>query len=596
VRGFNPTEAGNIRIDGLYYDLVNFLPGRIVKSQTVRVGTAALRYPFPAPTGLVDYELWVPGKEASLSIETDTANTLLNGPAMFLDFKLPIMSDKLTIGAGALVRSVTERPEGGGQIFLAYSGMLRIKPSDDFDLRLFNSTFHTIDREARVNYIPAGSEVPARVPRGKFRGLDWTEFDDDTVVNGAILHARPAKGWRIDAGLFRTTNRIDTAFGDFLLGVTGDGKVADRLVIASANNADTSLSGEVRLVREWTSGAFAHRVIASVRGRDRERRFGGSARMLLGPGPGTVQVQAGWPRPDYVTTAKDRDTVRQLVPGLSYSGIWRGRGSLDVSLSRNDYRKRVDFASASRTDALTRDNSLLWNVSGLVEITRRLSFYGGLSRGAEDAAIAPENAINNSEAPPAIRTRQRELGLRYALTEDLTLVGGVFSISKPYYNLDPQRFFRQLGTVTNRGMELSLTGHLAPGLHVVGGMLLLDPRISGEGPDSGIVGDRPIGQIRRHLVANFDWRTRGGDGPLSIDVAVENYSGRIGNAANTLKAPAYSTVNIGARQRFTVNGVNLVLRPQIHNLFNAYGWLVSSSGAFTYIRKRTAFVSLVADF
>ena len=30
VRGFNPSEAGNVRIDGLYYDLINFVPGRIV--------------------------------------------------------------------------------------------------------------------------------------------------------------------------------------------------------------------------------------------------------------------------------------------------------------------------------------------------------------------------------------------------------------------------------------------------------------------------------------------------------------------------------------------------------------------------------------
>ena len=35
---------------------------------------------------------------------------------------------------------------------------------------------------------------------------------------------------------------------------------------------------------------------------------------------------------------------------------------------------------------------------------------------------------------------------------------------------------------------------------------------------------------------------------------------------------------------------------QITNLFNAYGWQVSSNGGFTYSRKRTAFMSLVADF
>ena len=34
VRGFNPTEAGNVRIDGLYYDVVNFLPHFLEQSRT----------------------------------------------------------------------------------------------------------------------------------------------------------------------------------------------------------------------------------------------------------------------------------------------------------------------------------------------------------------------------------------------------------------------------------------------------------------------------------------------------------------------------------------------------------------------------------
>ena len=245
---------------------------------------------------------------------------------------------------------------------------------------------------------------------------------------------------------------------------------------------------------------------------------------------------------------------------------------------------------------MTRDKSLLWNVSVSVNLTRCLSVYGGMSRGVEDAAIAPENAINNAEAPPAIRTRQKELGLRYAVTPSLTLLAGVFEISKPYFNLDRDRFYRQLGTVTNKGVEISLTGKILPGLNLVGGVLLLDPKISGEAVASGLIGQRPVGQVKRHMVANLDWRSGGGDGSLSIDMAFENFSGRTANPSNTLEAPGYSTVNIGARQRFELGGVKMVLRPQITNLFNAYGWQVSSNGGFTYSRKRTAFMSLVADF
>ncbi|MCB2047795.1 MAG: TonB-dependent receptor [Novosphingobium sp.] len=592
VRGFNPSEAGNVRIEGLYYDLINFLPGRIVKSQSVRVGSAALRYPFPAPTGVIDYELWVPGNAATLSVEVDTGNPLVSGPAMLIDAKLPVIEDKLYVMTGLFARNVTKRPEGGDQVFASYSGVVRFKPTPDVDLQVFNATFYTTDREARATYLPAGDQLPARVPQGKFLGLDWTKYTDRTEVNGGIAHARLSDGLRLDAGLFYTTDRLNKAFGDFLLGVTSEGEVADRLVIASADNTDKSLSGEMRLTREWTGGDFAQRLIASVRGRKRDRRFGGSSRLRLGPGPGTVFTNEGWERPDYTTSAKNLDHVRQLVPGISYSAIWRGRGSLDVSLSKNDYEKQVVFANHDRPSVQTRDKSWLWNASLSVNLARGLSLYGGISRGLEDAAIAPDNAINNSEAPPAIRTRQKELGLRYEVTPDLTLVTGVFEIAKPYYNLDRDRFYRRLGEVTNKGLEFSLTGKLLPGLSIVGGVLLLDPKISGD----DLPGNRPVGQVKRHMAANLDWRSRGGQGSLSIDMAFENFSSRTANPTNTLSAPAFSTVNIGARQRFEVNGVKMVLRPQITNLFNAYGWLVSSNGGFTYSRKRTAFMSLVADF
>ena len=57
VRGFSPIAAGNVRIDGLYFDVQGNLNSRLVIGSTVRVGISAQGYPFPAPTGIIDYEL-----------------------------------------------------------------------------------------------------------------------------------------------------------------------------------------------------------------------------------------------------------------------------------------------------------------------------------------------------------------------------------------------------------------------------------------------------------------------------------------------------------------------------------------------------------
>ena len=56
VRGFSPITAGNRRIEGLYFDLGgNGLTPRWTSRSVVRVGLPSLNYPFPAPSGIVDY-------------------------------------------------------------------------------------------------------------------------------------------------------------------------------------------------------------------------------------------------------------------------------------------------------------------------------------------------------------------------------------------------------------------------------------------------------------------------------------------------------------------------------------------------------------
>ncbi|MFA6032208.1 MAG: hypothetical protein WC889_04835 [Myxococcota bacterium] len=68
IRGFSPISAGNARIEGLYFDQVWGVTSRIRRSTTVRIGISALGFPFPAPTGIVDYSFRTPGREASLGL------------------------------------------------------------------------------------------------------------------------------------------------------------------------------------------------------------------------------------------------------------------------------------------------------------------------------------------------------------------------------------------------------------------------------------------------------------------------------------------------------------------------------------------------
>jgi iron complex outermembrane recepter protein len=182
------------------------------------------------------------------------------------------------------------------------------------------------------------------------------------------------------------------------------------------------------------------------------------------------------------------------------------------------------------------------------------------------------------------------------VTPKLTLVAGVFSVKKPYFNLDSSLRYRQLGRVDNRGVEVSLAGQIVPGVTLVAGSLFLDPTISGEDVNRGRIGPRPVGSLTRRSVANLDWRLDAGQSPLSFDMALESLSGRTGNALNSVKTSAREIVNLGLRYRFALAKTSWLLRPQMTNVFNEYGWNVSSSGGFTASNSRTYTVMLTADF
>ncbi len=427
-----------------------------------------------------------------------------------------------------------------------------------------------------------------------YLGLDWAKRSFKGYTHGLVAKVALGTGWRLDSGLFLSGKTNDDNFSHLFLGVNPDGSARNRLVIADGNNDDRSFSGELRLLHEWTSGAFSHTITADLRGRSKDRMFGGTVNLPLGPG--SIYSASGWVEPPYVLGPENQDHVRQLTAGVAYSLLWRGKASLDISLAKSTYKKTVDFADPLVTDPVTTDHPLLWSVGGSVALSKNVVLFGGITRGQEEALIAPEIASNRSEAPPAIRTKQEEIGLRVGLTKGLTLVATAFQISKPYYNLDPAQRYRQLGTLTNKGIEISLTGKLTPGLTIVGGTMLLDPRIQGEAVDAKLIGPRPVGQIRRRSQLNLDWRLNGGKSPLSFDFTLESFSARVANAANTLSAPARTTMNIGARYRFSIGKINAVFRPTLVNVTGNYGWLVSSSGGWTYTPPRSITFSLATDF
>jgi iron complex outermembrane recepter protein len=188
-----------------------------------------------------------------------------------------------------------------------------------------------------------------------------------------------------------------------------------------------------------------------------------------------------------------------------------------------------------------------------------------------------------------------DMGLRYAIAPHLALIAGVFEVKKPYFGIDAATRFANLGTVANRGVELSIAGTLAKGWTVVAGGILVDPKLSGAEVDAGRLGKRPVGSFQKRAIFNLDWKPVGQEA-WSFDLALEGVSPETANRLNTSETNGRSNVNLGTRYRFKLAGSNILLRGQVLNLFNHFGWRVNSSGGYSFSLPRTVYLQILADF
>jgi iron complex outermembrane recepter protein len=585
VRGFSAVEAGNARIEGLYFAQQTNPTGRLISGSTMRVGISAQGYPFPAPTGIVDYSLRKPGEKRLLSLVGRYGP--YDARVAEADLQLPIDGQTLGLAAGV---GYYDEPQhfGGTPKYLSLSAVPVWRPAEGVEVIPFWSSIRTSSQEAQTLVFTGGDYLPPKVERGRFAGQPWATQESVNWNTGLIAKA-PVAGFDVAAGAFRSVVHEDQNTVDILLGVTPDRQATDRLVIRDVGNQFESTSGEFRVSRSFDESNRRHTVIANVRARDQRRRYGGSDRKFLGP---TVWGARDFrEEPDFSSGPKTRDRVRQTTLGLGYQLRWLEVGEFGIGVQKTDYKKQVVTPTITLPES--RSSPWLWNANAAIELTDAIAVYGSFARGLEESPVASEIAVNRNEAPPAIRTEQMDAGIRWSITPRLSAIAGVFEITKPYFNLDDANRFRQLGALQHRGLELSLAGQIAEGLNVVAGTLFLDAKVKGEEVESGKIGGKPIAAIERYSILSIDYRFP--DSPISIDAFMEETGDRIANAKNTLVVPPRAVLAVGGRYRFKIGKSDALIRAQVGNVFNNYGYGVGGSGFFVYNLPRRFSVTLTAD-
>ena len=584
VRGFSPIQAGNERIDGLYFDKVGDENDRLQESSRIRVGIAAQGYAFPAPTGIVDYALRNPDDTAHVSLlgEGNTFGT----NTVQIDGGLPL-TDTLSASGGIGYNRFMF--SGGTDNYEGTIGVLaRWRPSPNLEFLPFWSRKDTYVQKDAEAYEPLGDFLPSPQPPRHFYGPKWAYGRDFSVNYGGLLNYS-FSSWLMRLGLFRSELAGPrNAFAYLNDAANGTGEFD---VDLSPPSHLGSTSGEFRLEKSFSGESWVHRFIFSLRGRNWNGLYGNS--VTVDVGPQTIGHYIDSPRPDISFGPLIHDHVDESWIGLAYQTAWKDRLQLSLGVQRVRYHKRT--LTPGQAPALSDTAPWLLTGSATGNITDTLAVFGSYTQGLEENGIAPSNAANSNQALPATGTRQKDGGVRWKFLPGVSLVADVFDLKKLYFNLDPTNVYRELGGLENKGVELSLNGNLTDQLDVVAGAVLTEPRVSGDAVRLGITGDRPVGLASRKIIFDTNWKP--GPAGLSFDLGVNHFGSVASTLDDAVVIPDYTTVDWDTRYEFKLGEENASLKLAVMNMFNARNWHVfdSDTYGFAFSSGRRIDLRLIVD-
>jgi iron complex outermembrane receptor protein len=594
VRGFNPQTAGNVRIDGLYFDQQGPLSNRVVEGSIIRIGVSEIGYAFPAPTGIVDYELRHPGNGTpNATIVTSAGPFQARGVS--IDGSVPVISSELQLPMGASYQISTQTPFGSPNpgytsTVVNVGATPQWKPNDWLTFRGVFDWTRTSNAKTLPIVLTAGDYQPPETPRGYY-GQNWAEGRGLAENYGGIVTARLNRYWSLAAGIFRSVADNPVSYADLYLNTQPNGS-AEQYIVSNPDQTTSSTSGEARLTGRFATGSWRQDVVLLARGRDTRALYGGSDVVDLGAALIDQGIQV--PSPTFVYAARTHDRTDLWSAGVAYRAQWQGHADLAFGIQQESYTK--DVTSPALPEAHLTDHPLRAYATAALALTDRATAYAGYTQGLEDSGVATSSAENRGAILPDARTWQADTGIRYLPNARVKLIAGLFEIEKPYFNLDTRNVDRALGLQRATGLELSASGEVIRNFSVAAAVLWGEVKVIGPNLKAEGVGSIALNQARFTATINANYifpRLPA----LSVDMAILHFGPYPASVNDVAQAPEATVVALGGRYRFKILGARATLRVQVQNLTNVYFWNLSfNAPLFTQYQPRAFFGYLTTDF
>lgn len=242
----------------------------------------------------------------------------------------------------------------------------------------------------------------------------------------------------------------------------------------------------------------------------------------------------------------------QLTPGIRHQGV--GSNS---------------YAASGAVTAHYNKSAWTPMVGLVVKPTDHLSLYANYIEGLSQGIEVGTTYLNAGEVFPPYKTKQVEIG---AKLETGTIINtlSLFQIKKPSTLTDnstsPLPTLRLDGEQRNRGVEWSVFGEVVQGVRVLGGATYMQGRLTKT--QGGLYdGHEAPGSAPWAFNIGGEWDPHWVPG-LTLTSRLIYTSAQYADNANTLKLPAWTRVDVGARFSTEISRKAVVFRAGITNLLN----------------------------
>ena len=625
IRGFLLDNALNYRRDGL--PISNHAPLAFENKQSIELlkGVAGFQSGLSAPGGLVNYVVKRPTVQPFREVYaglSERGSTLIHG-----DIGGRAAEGR---GLGYRINAAVEqrRPEArnapGSREFV--SGFFDLRWGEGWlaELEFESHTSRQISVPgfgllSRDNVSP-GSLVPPPIdPRINVNSQPWSQpFDSRSLIGSVRLQKLLANDWiaavRHGSQRIKTNDRLafpdgctDSASGGYVYPGMCSDYTSDLWDYRSENERRTMRSTELALRGETTLAGLHHEIGASILKSDYSEQYDATQVYhwlgqvnVLRP---VALLQSASPDRDANTLRSLRRTDVQLTDVIRFDprwSLWLGarHTSLDSASERTDPTDR-------RALAYSQQFTTPWGAIGYKPWTGGF-VYVSAGSGVESAAVPNRSSryTNAGDVLPALRSQQREVGLRQQWSGGALASVSLFEIVRPVPGdigaVNPKVRIADAVESTHRGLELAYAGRIARDWSLNAQASALDARTSHSVVATDVVGARTRNTAPLQTAAALSWHV-----PQIAGLTWQNRLAWSAKKAvmgdNSVDLPAWWQLDTTILWRQRSGAQSLTWRAGIDNLFDRRYWRDAPTqywGA-TYLfpaPPRTFRVSLQAGF